>query len=105
VILFRLRRGALATCWTSAPVGGVRRIRGLSNPMFFTIFWRASFFLKPTREPPAAAAPRKTDVHLRVDPEAFEFFRAAGKGHLTRMAKVLKAYGQSHGAPPSDRRR
>ena len=33
------------------------------------------------------------------DPETFEFFRAAGKGHLTRMAKVLKAYAQSRGAP------
>ena len=43
--------------------------------------------------------PRKTDVHLRLDPETFEFFRAAGKGHLTRMARVLKAYAQSHGAP------
>ena len=43
--------------------------------------------------------PRKTSVHLRVDPETFEFFRAAGKGHLTRMAKVLKAYAESHGVP------
>lgn len=42
------------------------------------------------------AAPRKTSVHLRLDPETFAFFRAAGKGHLTRMAKVLKAYAQSH---------
>src|SRR5690349_15206268 len=45
------------------------------------------------------ATPRKTSVHLRVDPETFAFFRAAGKGHLTRMAKVLKAYAQSHGNP------
>ena len=43
--------------------------------------------------------PRKTSVHLRIDPETFAFFRAAGKGHLTRMAKVLKAYAQSHGRP------
>ena len=47
----------------------------------------------------ATAVPRKTSVHLRVDPETVAFFRAAGKGHLTRMAKVLKAYAQSHGAP------
>ena len=45
------------------------------------------------------ATPRKTSVHLRIDPETFAFFRAAGKGHLTRMAKVLKAYAQSHGKP------
>jgi uncharacterized protein (DUF4415 family) len=43
-----------------------------------------------------AAAPRKTSVHLRIDPETLAFFRAGGKGHLTRMAKVLKAYAQSH---------
>lgn len=43
------------------------------------------------------APPRKTSVHLRVDPETFAFFRDAGKGHLTRMAKVLQAYARSHG--------
>jgi uncharacterized protein (DUF4415 family) len=47
----------------------------------------------------STAEPRKTSVHLRIDPETFAFFRAAGKGHLTRMAKVLKAYAQSHGKP------
>jgi uncharacterized protein (DUF4415 family) len=56
-------------------------------------FWRNAMIAE-------TAAARKTDVHLRVDPETFAFFRAAGKGHLTRMAKVLKAYAQSHGAPP-----
>src|SRR5215213_11238801 len=61
-------------------------------------FWRNAMIVETT---PA----RKTDVHLRVDPETFEFFRAGDKGHLIRMAKVLKAYAQSHGAPPSDRRR
>jgi uncharacterized protein (DUF4415 family) len=61
-------------------------------------FWRNAMIVD-------TAPARKTDVHLRVDPETFEFFRAAGKGHLTRMAKVLKAYAQSHGAPPNDRGR
>jgi uncharacterized protein (DUF4415 family) len=56
-------------------------------------FWRNAKIV-------ATAAPRKTSVHLRVDPETVAFFRAAGKGDLTRMAKVLKAYAQSHGAPP-----
>ena len=45
------------------------------------------------------AAPRKTSVHLRVDPETVAFFRAAGKGHLTRMAEVLTVYAQGHSAP------
>jgi uncharacterized protein (DUF4415 family) len=61
-------------------------------------FWRNAMITETTPS-------RKTDVHLRVDPETFEFFRAGGKGHLTRMAKVLKAYAQSHGVPPSDRGR
>ena len=54
-------------------------------------FWRNAQIIE--------TAPSKTHVHLRLDPETFEFFRAAGKGHLTRMAKVLKAYAQSHGVP------
>jgi uncharacterized protein (DUF4415 family) len=31
-------------------------------------------------------------VHLKLDPEVFDFFKAQGKGHLTRMQNVLKAY-------------
>ncbi len=52
-------------------------------------FWRAVRIVdtKP---------PRLASVHLRVDPETLAFFRRAGRGHLTRMAKVLKAYAQSH---------
>jgi uncharacterized protein (DUF4415 family) len=34
----------------------------------------------------------KTSVHLRLDSEVVEWFRAAGKGHLTRMNAVLKSY-------------
>ena len=55
-------------------------------------FWRSARVVD-------TAATRKTSVHLRVDPETFAFFRAAGKGHLTRMARVLKAYAQSHRKP------
>ncbi|MGE3146814.1 MAG: hypothetical protein AB7K35_14645 [Pseudorhodoplanes sp.] len=37
-------------------------------------------------------------VHLKLDPEVFEFFhrQAGGKGHLTRMQNVLKAYVNAH---------
>ena len=52
-------------------------------------FWRNARIVS-TKEP------RKTSVHLRIDPETFAFFRAGGRGHLTRMAKVLKAYAESH---------
>lgn len=33
-------------------------------------------------------------VHLKLDPDVFDFFLAEtnGKGHLTRMQDVLKAY-------------
>jgi uncharacterized protein (DUF4415 family) len=34
----------------------------------------------------------KTSVHLRLDSDVVEWFRASGKGHLTRMNAVLRAY-------------
>jgi uncharacterized protein (DUF4415 family) len=40
-------------------------------------------------------APPKS-VHLKLDPEVFDFFKSQGKGHLTRMQNVLKAYVRAH---------
>ena len=37
-------------------------------------------------------SPRKVSVHLRVDPDILDFFKQQGKGHLTRMNTVLRAY-------------
>lgn len=37
----------------------------------------------------------KTSVHLKLEPEVFAFFKQGGKGHLTRMQNVLKAYVQA----------
>ena len=34
----------------------------------------------------------KTSVHLRVDSDIVEWFKAGGKGHLSRMNAVLRAY-------------
>jgi len=34
----------------------------------------------------------KTSVHLRLDTDVVKWFKARGKGHLTRMNAVLKAY-------------
>jgi uncharacterized protein (DUF4415 family) len=34
----------------------------------------------------------KRSVHLRLDPDVVEFFKAEGKGHITRMQAVLRAY-------------
>lgn len=35
-------------------------------------------------------------VHLKLDKEVFEFFKGGGKGHITRMQDVLKAYVHAH---------
>ncbi|WP_328766610.1 BrnA antitoxin family protein [Devosia aurantiaca] len=34
----------------------------------------------------------KTSVHLKLDADVFFFFKRQGKGHITRMQDVLKAY-------------
>jgi len=50
-------------------------------------FWANAKLVKP-------AEPRS--VHLKLDPEVFDYFKAGGKGHLTRMQDVLKAYVRAH---------
>ncbi len=44
-----------------------------------------------TRAELVTPRPRQS-VHLRVDPEVVDFFKAGGKGHITRMQAVLRAY-------------
>ncbi|QGM98579.1 BrnA antitoxin family protein [Methylocystis parvus] len=36
--------------------------------------------------------PGKTSVHLRLDSDIVDWFKSRGKGHLTRMNAVLRAY-------------
>ncbi len=50
-------------------------------------FWRQARVVMPTG---------KTSVHLRIDTEVVEWFKARGKGHLTRMNAVLRAYVEAH---------
>ncbi len=38
---------------------------------------------------------RKSSVHLRLDPATLDFYRSAGRGHLTRMANILRAYAET----------
>jgi uncharacterized protein (DUF4415 family) len=38
----------------------------------------------------------KTSVHLRLDSDVVDWFKARGKGHLTRMNAVLRAYVDAH---------
>lgn len=46
-------------------------------------FWEAA----QLQEPKA-----KQQVNLRVDPDVLAFFKAQGKGHLTKMHAVLRSY-------------
>lgn len=48
-------------------------------------FWRNARLVMPDQQ-------RKTSIHLRVDSEVLNWFRSEGKGHLSRMNAVLKAY-------------
>ncbi|QYO79143.1 BrnA antitoxin family protein [Devosia salina] len=57
-------------------------------------FWKNAVWVEPKGT---------TSVHLKLDSEVFEFFKRQGKGHLTRMQNVLKAYVKAHqGATPEN---
>ena len=47
---------------------------------------------------------RKASVHLRLDPDTLAFYRSAGRGHLTRMANILRAYAETHDLESSKNR-
>jgi len=38
----------------------------------------------------------RKSVHLRLDAEIVDFFKAQGRGHITRMQAVLRAYMEAH---------
>jgi uncharacterized protein (DUF4415 family) len=40
----------------------------------------------------------KQSVHLRLDSEIIAFFKSQGRGHISRMQAVLKAYVAAHRA-------
>jgi uncharacterized protein (DUF4415 family) len=50
-------------------------------------FWKSARVVLP---------PRKTSLHLRLDSDVVEWFRSRGKGHLTHMNAVLRAYVDTH---------
>ena len=50
-------------------------------------FWRRAKVVVP---------PGKTSVHLRVDADVLAWFKDQGRGHLTRMNAVLRAYMEAH---------
>ena len=38
----------------------------------------------------------KQSIHLRLEQEIIDFYKAQGKGHISRMQAVLKAYADAH---------
>jgi uncharacterized protein (DUF4415 family) len=55
-------------------------------------FWSSARVVMP---------PGKTSVHLRLDSDIVDWFKANGKGHLTRMNAVLRAYVEAQKHSPS----
>jgi len=50
-------------------------------------FWRQARVVVP---------PGKKSVHLRVDADVLAWFKAQGRGYLTRMNAVLRSYMEAH---------
>jgi uncharacterized protein (DUF4415 family) len=38
----------------------------------------------------------KQSIHLRLEEDIIQYFKAQGKGHISRMQAVLKAYVDAH---------
>ena len=72
------RRGALAP--TRPDAGEIELDRS---------FWDHARLIPPL-------APKKSSVHLRVDSDVLDWFRRQGRGHLTRMNAVLRAYFEAN---------
>ncbi len=66
---------------------GATRPDAPDGPELGDTFWAHADIVEPRT---------KTSVHLRVDAEVLDFFKRQGKGHLTRMNAVLKAYVKAH---------
>ena len=52
-------------------------------------------FFKTARVVMPANIAGKVPISMRVDEDVLDWFKAQGKGHLTRMNAVLRAYYQS----------
>ena len=52
-------------------------------------FWETARLVVPQAE-------RKESVHLRVNNDVLDWFKKQGKGHLTRMNAVLRAFYQAN---------
>lgn len=54
-------------------------------------FWQTAQIVMPDGQ-------RKSLISLRVDSDVLEWFKIKGKGHLSRMNAVLRAYMEAHRA-------
>jgi uncharacterized protein (DUF4415 family) len=82
-----IKRASLAELREMATRGDVRRgDPATEDDQLPPAFWDAA----------EAVSRPKTSVHLKLDPEVFDFFKRGGKGHLTRMQAVLAAYARAH---------
>ena len=52
-------------------------------------FWKNARVVMPGEH-------RKKLVSLRLDNEVFDWFKMQGRGHLSRMSAILRAYMESH---------
>ncbi len=52
-----------------------------------THFWADATLVKPKQQ---------RSVHLKIDADVFDYFKRQGKGHLTKMQDVLRAYMRAH---------
>jgi uncharacterized protein (DUF4415 family) len=58
-------------------------------------FWKNARWM-PALFPPERDTLKKESVHLRVDGDVLAWFRKQGRGHLTRMNAVLRAYYETN---------
>ena len=59
-------------------------------------FWAHAKLMPPLFPPAEPPSRSKASVHMRVDADVFDWFKAQGKGHLTRMSAVLRAYYEAN---------
>ena len=63
-----------------------------AGPALGRAFWDNARVVMP-------AEASKVPISLRVDAEVLNWFKGGGKGYLTRMNAVLRAYVEAHKAP------
>ena len=63
-----------------------------AGPALDRTFWKNARVVMPGEGP-------KVPVSLRVDPEVLAWFKDSGKGYLSRMNAVLKAYVEAQKPP------